>query len=61
LSEAITFRPPLSLEDSAEKAMGPQFAALTLLTASGSIDVQVPAPDVELFRRALDDGTGSVP
>ncbi len=51
--DAITFQPPLTVEDSTEKAKGPKFGAFTLITASGSFSAQIPLLDAELVGHAL--------
>jgi hypothetical protein len=43
----------LTLKDSAERPKAPQLTAFDLVTASGSLSVQIPTLDVELVEHAF--------
>ncbi len=51
--EPVALRPPLTLNDSDEKANQPTLAAFNLVTASDSYSVQIPTLDLELVKHAL--------
>lgn len=51
--DPVTLRGPLTLKDSAERPKAPQLTAFDLVTASGSLSVQIPTLDVELVEHAF--------